>query len=70
MGLLQGPRLQALKAVEAPLGPRVPAAHAAVSGTPSGTASALAPIPPPVRICRWTKTNREEAGLIWGCQQG
>ncbi|XP_034523308.1 SH2 domain-containing protein 2A isoform X2 [Ailuropoda melanoleuca] len=47
VGLLQGPRLQALKAVEAPLGPRVPAAHAAVSGTPSGTASALAPIPPP-----------------------
>ncbi|XP_040491766.1 SH2 domain-containing protein 2A isoform X5 [Ursus maritimus] len=47
VGLLQGPRLQALKAEEAPLGPRVPAVHAAVSGTPAGTASTLAPIPPP-----------------------
>uniref|UniRef100_A0A452RDZ7 SH2 domain containing 2A n=1 Tax=Ursus americanus TaxID=9643 RepID=A0A452RDZ7_URSAM len=41
VGLLQGPRLQALKAEEAPLGPRVPAVHAAVSGTAAGTASTL-----------------------------
>uniref|UniRef100_A0A8C0T0H2 SH2 domain-containing protein n=1 Tax=Canis lupus familiaris TaxID=9615 RepID=A0A8C0T0H2_CANLF len=41
LGLLQGPRIQALKAEEAQPSPRVPAVHTAVRGNPAGTTSSL-----------------------------
>ncbi|XP_034865739.1 SH2 domain-containing protein 2A isoform X1 [Mirounga leonina] len=47
VGLLQGPRLQALKAEEAQPSPRVEVVHAAAGGNSAGTASSSAPIPPP-----------------------
>ncbi|XP_072686123.1 SH2 domain-containing protein 2A isoform X1 [Canis lupus baileyi] len=46
LGLLQGPRIQALKAEEAQPSPRVPAVHTAVRGNPAGTTSSLAPLLP------------------------
>ncbi|XP_027467935.1 SH2 domain-containing protein 2A isoform X3 [Zalophus californianus] len=46
VGLLQGPRLQALKAAEAQPSPRVEAVHAAAGGNSAGTSSSSAPIPP------------------------
>ena len=66
LGLLPGPRLQALKAEEARPSPRASAAHAAVSGNLGGVAPSSAPTLPRVRACRRTEAK---AGMSWVCRQ-